>query len=158
MPPPLLFDIQGVDLVCEVLTASRLYELLPQRHEFALLNGACHVDVEQREMVAYADVRMDDWWVRGHVPGRPLLPGVLMLEMAAQSAGALARLVGGGTDFIGFGGVEDCKFRDAVVPPARLHILCKGVDYRPRRIVCDTQGVIDGRLIFEARIVGVVMK
>lgn len=158
MPPPLLFDLQGVDLRRECLSAARLYELLPQRYEFSLLSGACHVDVEQRHMVAYADVNLTDWWVRGHVPGRPLLPGVLMLEMAAQAAGALAKLVVGGDEFIGFGGVEECKFRDAVVPPTRLHILCKGVDYRPRRIVCDTQGVIDGRLIFEARIVGVTMK
>ena len=50
---------------------------------------------------------------------------VLMLEMAAQSAAVLAKLAGN-DEFLGFGGVEQCKFRDTVVPPARLENLMEG--------------------------------
>ncbi|MEK7756493.1 MAG: 3-hydroxyacyl-ACP dehydratase FabZ family protein, partial [Planctomycetota bacterium] len=129
----------------------------PQRFEFRLLDGVCMVDLERQRIVAYADIRSEDWWVRGHVPNRPLLPGVLMLEMAAQASAVLAKLRGCDA-FIGFGGVDNCKFRETVVPPARLFIIGVGVDFRPRRIVSDTQGVMDGKLVFEARITGLTIR
>lgn len=157
MPPPLLIDLQQLDLNRVCLTKDEIYERLPQSFEFRLLDGVCMVDLEGQRIVAYADIRSEDWWVRGHVPHRPLLPGVLMLEMAAHASAILAKLQGNDT-FIGFGGVDDCKFRETVVPPARLFILGVGVDYRPRRIVSDTQGVMDGKLVFEARITGLTIR
>lgn len=158
MPPPLLIDLRKVDLDRVRLTQEQIYEQLPHRFEFMLLGGVCHLDVEGGHLVAYRDITLDDWWFRGHVPGRPLLPGVLMLEMAAQASAVLARLSGGQDDFIAFGGVDRCKFRDSVVPPARLHILTVGLERRPRRIVSDIQGVVDGAVIFEARITGMRMR
>lgn len=156
MPPPLLMDLSSVDLARVVLTRDEIYQRLPHRHEFQMLDGVCHADLDKRQVIAFADVRSDGWWVRGHVPGRPLLPGVLMLEMAAQACAVLAKLLGTEA-FIAFGGVEECKFRETVVPPSRLYILGVGVDYRTRRIISDTQGVCDGRLIFEARVTGLTL-
>ena len=157
MPPPLLFDLSGVDLSRTHLSRAEIYEHLPHRHEFMLLDGICYEDASAQRLVAYVDVRADAWWCRGHVPGRPLLPGVLMLEMAGQASGLLARRSGGYPDFIAYGGVQACKFRDAVVPPARLHILVEGREYRRRRITSAAQGIVDGKLVFEAIIVGLVM-
>ena len=157
MPPPLLLDLQQLDLDRVCLTKDEIYERLPHRFEFRVLDGICMVDVDGQRIVAYADIRSEDWWVRGHVPNRPLLPGVLMLEMAAQASAVLAELRGCDM-FIGFGGVDNCKFRETVVPPARLFIIGVGVDYRPRRIVSDTQGVMDGKLVFEARITGLTIR
>jgi len=157
MPPPLLIDLDQLDLDRLFLTKEEIYQRLPHRFEFSILDGVCMADVEGRRIVAYADIRQEDWWVRGHVPNRPLLPGVMMLEMAAHASAVLAKL-GGNDTFIGFGGVDNCKFRETVVPPARLYILGVGVDYRPRRIVCDTQGVMDGKLVFEARITGLTIR
>lgn len=157
MPPPLLIDIAGIDLGRTVLTKSQIYDLLLHRHEFQLLDGVCWYDVPTERIVTYAEVTPGDWWVRGHVQGRPILPGVLMLEMAAQSSAVLAKLAGNEA-FMGFGGVEHCKFREMVVPPARLHMLCTGVDYRARRIISETQGVVDGRLVFEAQITGLTIR
>ncbi|UCC30418.1 MAG: beta-hydroxyacyl-ACP dehydratase [Phycisphaerales bacterium] len=158
MPPPLLIDLQQVDLSRVLLTREQLYEQLPHRFEFMLLDGVCMLDREATRLVAYADIRPDDWWIRGHVPDRPLLPGVLMLEMAAQASAVAAKVLTGNEAFIGLGSVEDCKFRETVSPPARLYLLCVGDDYRTRRIVSRTQGVIDGRLIFEARITGLALR
>ena len=157
MPPPLLIDLDSVDLSAVAVTKSKIYELLPHRHEFQVLDGVCMYDVPGQRIVTYADITSQDWWVKAHVEGRPLLPGVLMLEMAAQSAAVLAKLAGN-TEFLGFGGVEQCKFRDTVVPPARLYLLCVGVDYRSRRIISNTQGVRDGRLVFEAQITGLTIR
>lgn len=158
MPPPLLVDIKQVDLSEVVLNQEQIYAHLPHRYEFKLLDCVCHLDRAARRMIAYRDVRTDDWWVRGHVPGRPLLPGVLMLEMAAQVAALLARLQGGHEGFIGFGGVDNCKFRDIIVPPGRLYLVVVGTDIRPRRIKCDAQGIMNGKLIFEASITGITMR
>ncbi len=157
LPPPLLFEIDGIDLSTCALTKKQIYQLLPHRHEFQLLDGVLSHDIALERIVTLVDVKSNDWWVKAHVEGRPLLPGVLMMEMAAQSSAVLAKL-GGNDAFVGFGGIEGCKFRDTVVPPARLIILCQGVDYRSRRIISDTQGIVEGKLVFEARITGLTIR
>lgn len=158
MPPPLLIDLDRVDHAQIVLTKAQIYEHLPQRFEFQVLDGICLMDKERREVVAFADIRTDDWWVRGHLPGRPLLPGVMMLEMAGQVSAIAAGLCGGMEGFVGFGGVGDCHFRDSVAPPARLTLLCRGTEMRSRRAISKTQGIVDGRIVFEAKIVGMRMR
>ncbi len=158
MPPALLIDLSELDLSRVVLTREQIYEHLPHRFEFMLLDGVCMLDREGKRLVAYADIGPQDWWVRGHVPGRPLVPGVLMLEMAAHTSAVAAKVLAATDGFIGLGGVEECKFRDTVVPPARLYILCVGQALRTRRIVSSTQGVVDGRLIFEAKITGFTLR
>jgi 3-hydroxyacyl-[acyl-carrier-protein] dehydratase len=157
MPPPLLFDVSPSDLESTVFTRRQIYLDLPQRFEFQLLDGVSMLDAGAKRMVAYADLPADAWWVRGHLPGRPLLPGVLMLEMAGQTSAVAARHVYHHADFLGFGGVDDCKFRESVVPPARMYILCTGQEYRGRRIISKTQGLVDGKLIFEATITGLTL-
>lgn len=154
MPPPHLFGLEGIDLDRSLLTRQQIYELLPHRHEFMLLDGICHVDRDRRHIVGFRDIREDDWCFRGHIPGRPLLPGVLMLEMAAQAVAVLAKLIDPSRGFIGYGGVDGCKFRETIIPPARLYVLGLGIEDRPRRIVSDTQGVRAGKLVFEARVTG----
>jgi len=157
VPPPFLIELENVDLNAVALSKRQIYEMLPHRHEFQDLDGICLYDVAGKRIIAFVDISPQDWWVKAHVEGRPLLPGVLMLEMAAQSSAVLAKLAGN-NDFLGFGGVEQCKFRDTVVPPARLYLLCVGVDYRSRRIISNVQGVCDGRLVFEAQITGLTIR
>jgi len=158
MPPPLLLDLNQVNLDQVLLTRTQIYEQLPHRHEFMLLDAVCHMDRDPVRLVAYSDIRSDAWWVRGHVPGRPLLPGVLMLEMAAQASAVAVKTVVGHSGFVAFGGVEECRFRDTVVPGQRLYLICSGQDYRPRRIVSKTQGVVDGKLVFEATVTGLTLR
>ncbi len=157
MPPPLLFDLAGVDHSVVCLSRDQIYTLLPHRHEFMVLSGVCHLNQESLHILAFSDIAAGDWWCRGHVPDRSILPGVLMLEMGAQTSAVLAKLTGRYDAFIGYGGVDQCKFREAVFPPARLYLLSVGLEHRPRRIVSAVQGVIDDRIIFEATVTGLVM-
>lgn len=154
MPPSTLIDLQTVDLDRVLFTREQIYELLPHRFEFMLLGGVCMLDPDGKRLVAYADISLDDWWVRGHVPDRPVLPGVVMLEMAAHATAVGAKLMASPEGFIGLGGVDECKFREPVVPPARIYLLCVGEVYRQRRVVSKTQGVVDGRIVFEAKVTG----
>ena len=158
MPPPLLIELEQVDTAELVLSQADIYERLPQRCEFQLLGGVFILDRERKQVVAFADVAEDDWWVRGHLPGRPLLPGVLMLEMAGQLSALITSLCSDVQGFLGFGGVNDCRFREAVSPPTRLLLLCVVTQFRSRRVISKTQGVIGGRIVFEAEITGVAMR
>lgn len=157
MPPARLIDLAAIDLSEVCLSKTEIYERLPHRHEFQLLDGFIRADKALRHAVAFADIDEDAWWVRGHVEGRPLLPGVLMLEMAAQASAILSGIVTGSNRFLGFGAVDRCKFRDSITPPARLYILVLDVEDRPRRVVSETQGVCGEKLVFEAHITGMAM-
>ena len=157
MPPARLIDLSAHDLGAVCINKTEIYKRLPQRFEFQVLDGFIHASAESRTAVAFAEINPDAWWVRGHVEGRALLPGVLMLEMAAQASAILSGLVTGSNRFLGFGGVDQCKFRGAVTPPARLYLLVKDVEDRPRRVVSVTQGICDDKLVFEARITGMAM-
>ncbi|GMU37581.1 MAG: hypothetical protein KJ057_03810 [Phycisphaerae bacterium] len=163
MPSQPLMPLEHLDADHVVLSRADVYErFLPHRHEFMLLDGICHVDLPAAIVAGVCRLREDAWWVRGHVPGRPILPGVLMLEMAAQTACVGVHLLDAHAGaprraFVAFGGVDECKFRDAVSPPATFLILCRGVECRPRRFTSQVQGWVERRLVFEATISGLTM-
>jgi len=154
MPPPPILDPSTLDFSRLLADREQIMRVNPHRFEFALLDGIVYSDDEARVFAGYHDVRQDAWWVRGHVPGRPLFPGVLMIECAAQLASYLTHRVLNMTGFIGFAGVDKVKFRGTVTPPARFVVVGRGKSIRPRRIVCETQGFVDSRMVFEAEITG----
>jgi len=157
MPPPLLMDIDSIDLDRVLCTREDIYSILPQAHEFRMLDGVCYMNAERGEGIAFRDVRADEWWCRGHLPGRPIFPGVLQLESAAQVAAFFTKYNSGYDGFVAFGGVDQCKFREVVIPPARIYYLCRKLQERSRRVVCATQGVVNRAVVFEAIITGMAV-
>ena len=151
-----LFDISDLDQSRIAYDASAIDAVNPHRGAMRQLDGIFYCDPGFEGGVAFKDVRDDEFWVDGHIPGRPLMPGVLMIEAAAQFASFLSAKQGmrpeGG--FLGFTGVEQAKFRGTVEPGDRLLILVEQVESRPRRFICQTQGLVEGRPVFEARVVG----
>ncbi len=155
MPPSLLLDIESKDLDRVLMTREQIYERLPHAYEFMLLDGLLYMDDHTSAAIAYHDVRDDGFWVRGHLPGRPIFPGILMIEAAAHLASLMAvRFPEFDGKFLGLGGVGNAKFRETVLPGTRIYFLVVPLQIKPRRIICATQGVVDGRLIFEAEIRG----
>jgi 3-hydroxyacyl-[acyl-carrier-protein] dehydratase len=77
-------------------------------------------------VVARKLVREDEWYLAGHFPGRPIMPGVLMVEAMAQ-AGAVAVLIEeenrGKIAF--FAGIDDCRFKRVVEPGDTLSLVCE---------------------------------
>lgn len=157
MPPKALFDISRIDMTRPLVSREGILQVNPHRYEFALLDGFYHLDFDAQEMAAYVDVKDDAFWVRGHIPGRPLMPGVLMIESAAQMIGYFAKRAIQTDGFIGFGGVTDVKFRGQVTPGAKLILLGKIVELRPRRAVGLTQGFVDGSMVYEGAITGMML-
>jgi len=154
MPPQLLFDLSKIDLTRVEYDQEGVRRFNPQRGDMEQLNGIIYTDRETHCVLGYKDVRADEFWVPGHVPGRPLYPGVLMIEAGAQVASFYTKALLGWEGFVGFGGLDDCKFRATVVPPCRLYLLAQRVYERHRRVQCRLQGVVNGSICFEAAITG----
>ena len=128
-----------------------------QRFEMEQLTAIVHQDETRALCVGYKDVTHDEFWVRGHFPGTPLMPGVLMCEAAAQlSSSYTQRYNLLDAKLIGFGGMEDVRFREPVIPGDRLVIAVERVRVRPKAmIVCRFQGIVRDRIVVDGVIKGV---
>ena len=74
----------------------------PHRYEMRQLDGIIWHSPDQAAVLGYKDVTEDEFWVRGHIPGRPIMPGVLMVEAAAQLASFYIKYLNQEGRFIGF--------------------------------------------------------
>lgn len=154
MPPALLYDLSRIDFNAVLFDQEGIRKANPQRGDMEHLNAIVWADGPAGRIVGYKDVREDEFWIPGHIPGRPLLPGVLMIEAAAQLACFYTRTYVGWKGFIGFGGASDIRFRQSVVPGQRLLMLAQKMWERHKRIESKVQGLVDGSLVFEATITG----
>ncbi len=154
MPPNLLFDITGIDLDKVIHDQESIRQANPQRGHMEHLNGVVYVDPEHGRLIGYKDVRADEFWVPGHIPGRPLLPGVIMIEAAAQLAAFYTKTYLKWEGFIGFGAVDGCKFRLPVTPGCRLYLLGAQTWLRHGRLCSAVQGLVNGNVVFECSVVG----
>jgi 3-hydroxyacyl-[acyl-carrier-protein] dehydratase len=154
MPPPILLSPSSVDLDVAAMPRDEILKLLPHRYEFQLIDGVARVDFERKLIVGFHDVRSDGFWARGHIPGRPLFPGVLMIEVAAQLSSLLYNSFIKTNVFLGFAGVDGVKFRGTVSPPSRLVVVASAIEVRPRRMISACQGFVGETMVFEAQITG----
>jgi 3-hydroxyacyl-[acyl-carrier-protein] dehydratase len=158
MPPPFIIDPAPLDFEHPIADIEAIRRVLPQRFEMEQLNGIVHLDPVEQVIVGFKDVRDDEFWVRGHMPGFPLLPGVLMCEAAAQlcSYYIVTQDLKGEGDFIAFGGLENVKFRGTVRPGDRLVMIARAVQIRAgRRAVFNTQGIVAGSLVYQGDVIGI---
>ena len=88
---PLILDLSEYDLNHVVADIEEIRRYNPQRYEMEQLTAICYEDREQTVCVGYKDLTEDEFWVRGHMPGMPLMPGVIMCEAAAQVAATTRR-------------------------------------------------------------------
>jgi 3-hydroxyacyl-[acyl-carrier-protein] dehydratase len=128
-----------------------------QRFEMEQLTAIVHEDQSRGLCVGYKDVTPDEFWVRGHFPGVPLMPGVLMCEAAAQlSSYYTQRRNLLDAEVIGFGGLEEVRFREPVRPGDRLVIAVERVRVRPKAMIgCRFQGLVRESIVVDGVIKGV---
>ncbi|MDQ3992319.1 MAG: 3-hydroxyacyl-ACP dehydratase FabZ [Actinomycetota bacterium] len=104
---------------------SEIEAILPHRDPFLLIDEVLELEPGQR-VVARKSVRRDEWYLAGHFPGRPLMPGVLIVEAMAQ-AGAVAVLSDEQNRgrLALFAGIDDVRFKRLVEPGDELRLECE---------------------------------
>jgi len=156
MPPTPFFDLNKLDFDNVQVSHEEIYSLLPHRYEFERIDSIIMMDSEEGVMAGYHDLTEDEFWVKGHIPGRPLFPGVMMIETAAQMVSYYTMTIAPNQEgkFLGFSAVDDVKFRGSIEPGQRLVMVGKMVEIRPRRCKGAVQGFVDGKMVFEGLITG----
>lgn len=107
------------------LGKGEIEQILPHRDPFLLLDEVLELEPGVR-VVARKLVRPDEWYLTGHFPGRPIMPGVLMVEAMAQT-GAVAVLADEENrgKLALFAGIDDVRFKRIVEPGDELELTCE---------------------------------
>lgn len=140
------------------LDIRRVMAALPHRYPLLLVDRVESLDPEQG-IVAVKAVTMNEQFFQGHFPGRPIMPGVLIVEALAQAAGVLAvetlGLAGTGK-LVYFMAIEGAKFRAPVEPGVLLKLEVQFVQQRPS--VCKFAGraLIEGKVVAEANFTAMI--
>jgi 3-hydroxyacyl-[acyl-carrier-protein] dehydratase len=106
------------------LGRAEIEAILPHREPFLLIDEIVELELGVRA-VARKTVREDEWYLKGHFPGRPIMPGVLIVEAMAQT-GAVAVLSeeeNRGRLAL-FAGIDDVRFKRLVLPGDELELTC----------------------------------
>ena len=156
MPPVALVDPTTIDTSKVLIDLDGIREGNPQRFEMEQLSAIVHIDAPGRLIIGYKDITEFDFWVRGHMPGYPIMPGVVICEAAAQLSSFFCYYIKLVEDtFMGFGGLENVRFRGIVRPGDRLVLVSKATRVHRRQTIFETQGFVDANMVFHARIIGV---
>jgi 3-hydroxyacyl-[acyl-carrier-protein] dehydratase len=153
----LIIDFSEYDLDHVVADIEQIRRVNPQRHEMEQLSAIVFDDVERGIIVGYKDVTDHEFWVRGHMPDLPLMPGVVMCEAAAQVCSYHSQrhnLLQ--TAMIGFGGMDDVRFRGTVVPGDRLVVAAQKLQLRVGQMIrCRFQCYVNEQIVCEGQIRGI---
>ena len=138
-------DIQGV------------MKLLPHRYPFLMVDRIVDID-RDISAVGIKNVTINEPHFQGHFPGQPVMPGVLIIEAMAQTAGAIC-IHNRGSDspsIVYFMTIDNAKFRKPVVPGDRLEIHVKKLKQRGTiwRFACEA--LVDGAKVAEAEIAAMI--
>ncbi|HEU0310902.1 MAG TPA: 3-hydroxyacyl-ACP dehydratase FabZ [Sphingomicrobium sp.] len=131
---------------------------LPHRYPMLLVDRVEQVIVDQ-SITAIKAVSMNEGFFQGHFPGRPIMPGVLIVEALAQAAGVLAVESLGLADsgkLVYFMAIEGAKFRNPVEPGCLLRLDVEFV--QKRATVCKFAGKasVDGKVVAEANFTAMI--
>jgi 3-hydroxyacyl-[acyl-carrier-protein] dehydratase len=159
MPPPLILDPASLDFNHVVADIDAIRAMNPQRFEMEALTAIILIDREKKTIVGYRDVNESDFWVRGHMPGFPLMPGVLLCEAAAQLCSyyvAKEKLFD--SNYVGLGGLDEVRFRGMVRPGDRLVMVCQMIREKRLMAQCYAQGFVGNKMVFDGKVQGIPLR
>ncbi len=145
--------VDQTSVVKTVFTVEEIQKLLPHRYPFALVDRIIEY-VPGKRAVGIKNVTFNEPHFQGHFPGRPMMPGVLIVEAMAQVGGIvltqLPELEGG---LFLFAGIDKVRFRRPVVPGDRLIMTVELLCVKRRRFgKMQARTVVDGQLVSEGEL------
>lgn len=145
-----------------VYTITDIMKLLPHRFPFLLIDRVDELvkpagpsKVGSR-IVATKNVTFNEPFFPGHFPHRPVMPGVLQIEVMAQAAALSVAVVGGPKMDVAIAGVNDARFRRPVVPGDTLVVEAEVTRDRSGILVITCSAKVDGAIVCEAELIAKV--
>ncbi|MBB4076762.1 3-hydroxyacyl-[acyl-carrier-protein] dehydratase [Bartonella fuyuanensis] len=143
----------------EAVDIAKLLSILPHRYPFLLIDRIVDIDGEQ-EAIGIKNITINEPHFMGHFPEKPVMPGVLILEAMAQTAGAIALLKLGNrqTNLVYLMMVDNAKFRKPVMPGDQLKIHVRLLKKRSgmRRFSCVAK--VEDVRVAEAEITAMIVE
>ncbi len=138
---------------------AEIQTLLPHRYPFLLVDRVKEFEPHKR-IVGIKNVTVNEPFFQGHFPGRPIMPGVLLIEAMAQVGGVLVFKSGGtvGKTIMYLTGVEEAKFRKPVVPGDQLVIEIDVIKKRPPFWKMQGKAFVENEVVCEAVVTAMVME
>lgn len=157
MPSEPILDVSTLNPERRIEGVEEIRKEVPQRFEFEMLHGILYFDADTATSAAVKRVGHDEFWSRGHIPGKPIFPGVLMIESAAQLCAYTFARVNRDKRFFAFGGVDAVRFRGTVMPGDLVILMSRARRMRRNIGIYDSQAYVDGKLVYEGIITGMIL-
>jgi 3-hydroxyacyl-[acyl-carrier-protein] dehydratase len=151
---PLILDFSEYDVNNVIADIQEIRRYNRQRFEMEQLTAIVYSDPVRNICAGYKDLGPDEFWIRGHFPGIPLMPGVIMCEAAAQMASYWTTKHNLMDGLVGFGGLEEVRFRDVVRPGDRFIVVVRLLKCRRVLMTCEFQCFVKQNLVCEGIIKG----
>lgn len=152
-----IIDLSSIDTTKIVADRDVIAQFIPHRGTMMLVDGIVWQSADYTQGVGIKHVRGDEFWCQGHFPDRPLYPGVLQIESAAQLAAYLYYRRFPEIGLSVFCKIEEAVFRAMVRPGDELFLLCKDIRVSRKRFYCDVMGIVNGVVTFQATILGMAL-
>jgi len=141
----------GTAPVMESMDILEVLKLLPHRYPFLMVDRITEIDGDN-SAVGIKNVTVNEPHFMGHFPDRPVMPGVLIIEAMAQTAGAICIRNAAKTQpsVVYFMTIDEAKFRKPVVPGDRMEIHVKKLKQRSMIWKFSCEAIVDGAKVAEA--------
>lgn len=136
-----------------ILDIQAIEKILPHRYPFLLIDRV--IELEDMRVVAIKNVTMNEPHFTGHFPGQPVMPGVLIIEALAQTAGVLVlnRMENRDSKLVFLATIEQAKFRKPVIPGDQLRLEVKFLKLKPSVAKIVGEATVDGQKVAEVELV-----